>query len=94
MTAPDTVQCPNTHKVALEKGKCCCKESVVNEKISCLSILTPCSECEDGDENDGGDEKISCLDKFGKETCINHGNYVIYNLTYVKKCKFLSNKLY
>ena len=70
---------------------------MVNAKISCLSILTPCSECEDGDENDGGDEKISCLDKFGKETCVNHGDYVIYNLTYLKsrcKIKFISNKLY
>ena len=77
--APDPIQCPDTHKIALEKGKCCCKEEIV---FGYPSITTPCSECDDGDDGTA-DDKLNCFETFGQENCINHGEYSIRESIYL-----------
>ena len=69
-----TIKCPATHKVALGRGTCCCKESIVIAKISDPSITTPCNECDDANDSTNEDTK-DCLTEYGKEYCINHGKF-------------------
>ena len=67
LTAPEPVQCPASHPVALERGKCCCKESIVTDQILAPSIATLCNECDNGIPDDPDNsttiDKIICFTK-------------------------------
>ena len=73
--APEPIQCPATHRYALEKGKCCCEEMVVKNNILQPSIETPCTECDDGDLSNNATEQIDCFAVLMSEYCINYGNF-------------------
>ena len=84
--APEPIQCPATHPYALEKGKCCCYENVVQDQILQPSIETPCIECDDSDPSNEFNERKDCFDDLQSEYCINYGNFnfLVYPNRYVQ----------
>ena len=79
MIAPEPVRCPLSHAVALEHGKCCCKEDIVASQILAPSVTTPCNECDDGMTDDfDSPDKINCFANLTSEYCVNHGNTDFY----------------
>ena len=65
----EPMPCPATHPYALEKGKCCCKESAVLANIPNPSVTTPCTEC----NADLMHADIQNCTLLGSEYCVNAG---------------------